>query len=79
MTAVRGLIVQLDTAIRGVEAGAKHKSACITLVGSMKGTGVRPQRVGDTKDGKPIYLLNVEQARRLLDRAEEAEAARESS
>lgn len=75
MTAVHGLIVQLETAIRGVEAGAKHKSACITLVGSMKGTGVRPLRMGDTKDGTPIYLLNVEQARRLLARAKEAEEA----
>lgn len=67
---VHMLVVQLDAAIRGVEAGAKHESACITLVGpSMKGTGIRPERVGETRAGDGIYLLNVVQARKLLIRA----------
>lgn len=71
------LVVQLDTAIAGVEAGAKHEAACITLVApTMKGTGIRPERVGETKEGERIYLLNVEQARKLAARCREELDAR---
>lgn len=70
---MRALWVQLDAAIRGVEAGAKHEDACITLVGpSMAGTGIRPKVVSQAASGQKVYLLNVEQARKLRARCAEA-------
>lgn len=69
-SSVVDLIQTLEVAIAAVEAGEKHESACCTLVApTMKGTGIRPEVVSETKKGERVYLLNVKQARRLLDRA----------
>lgn len=67
------LIQTLEFSIAAVEAKEKHEDACCTLVApTMKGTGIRPEVVSETKKGERVYLLTVAQARKLLARALDA-------
>lgn len=70
---VSRLIQTLESSIAAVDVGEKHESACCTLVApTMKGTGIRPEVVSETQKGERVYLLTVDQARRLLKRALDA-------
>lgn len=72
---VAALIQTLESSIAAVEANEKPADFCCTLVApTMKGTGIRPEVLTEKANGDRIYRITVDQARRLLTRALDAQA-----
>lgn len=73
---VEALLQTLELSIAAVEANEKPADFCCTLVApTMKGTGIRPEVLTEKENGERVYLLNVAQCRKLLERAKQAREA----